>query len=100
MVNATELFVYKLRNMKDLKTFIDEVSAVLDTKTLLEIYHTATYSFLCVKLLLPPPGLSPTLPCPPLFLCSLFSMCNTWERASGSADVSHLQRDHEANNEL
>ena len=29
-VNATELSVYRLRNMKDLVTFIDEVSAVLD----------------------------------------------------------------------
>ena len=52
-VNATELFVYKQRNMKDLETFIDEVSAVLDKKTLLAMYHTATgepYSFLYVKL--------------------------------------------------
>ena len=36
-VNATELYVYKLRNMKDLDTFIVEVSAVLDKKTLLEL---------------------------------------------------------------
>ena len=28
-VNATELFVYRLKNMKDLETLIDEVSAVL-----------------------------------------------------------------------
>ena len=52
-VNATELYVYRLRNMKDLDTFIDEVSAVLDKKSLLEIYHMATsepYSFLYVKL--------------------------------------------------
>lgn len=52
-VNATELFVYRLRNMKDLDTFIDEVSAVMDKKTLLDLYHTATsepYSFLYVKL--------------------------------------------------
>lgn len=52
-VNATELFVYRLRNMKDLETFIDEVSAVVDKKTLLDLYHTATsepYSFLYVKL--------------------------------------------------
>ena len=41
-VNATELFVYRLRNYKDLETFIDEVSAVCDKKTLLEIYHDAT----------------------------------------------------------
>jgi hypothetical protein len=52
-VNATELYVYRLRNMKDLDTFIDDVSAVLDKKSLLEIYHMATsepYSFLYVKL--------------------------------------------------
>ena len=48
-VNATELFVYRLRNMKDLETFIDEVSTVVDKKPSLELYHTATsehYSFL------------------------------------------------------
>ena len=52
-VNATELYVYRLRNMRDLETFIDEVTAVLDKKTLLELYHMATsepYSFLYVKL--------------------------------------------------
>ena len=52
-VNATELYVYRLRNMKDLDTFIDEVSAVLDKKTLLELCNIATaepYSFLYVKL--------------------------------------------------
>ena len=52
-VNATELYVYKLRNMKDLDTLISEVSAVFDKKTLLELYHQATaepYSFLNVKL--------------------------------------------------
>ena len=52
-VSATELYVYKLRNMKDLDTLIDEVSAVLDKKTLSELYHQATvepYSFLHVKL--------------------------------------------------
>ena len=52
-VNATELYVYRLRNMKDLDSFIDEVSAVLDKKTLLEIYYISTsesFSFLYVKL--------------------------------------------------
>ena len=29
-INTTELYVYRLRNMTDLDTFIDEVSAVLD----------------------------------------------------------------------
>ena len=52
-VNATELYVYRLRNQKDLDTFIDEVSAILDKKTLLKLYKKATsapYSFLYVKL--------------------------------------------------
>ena len=52
-VNATELYVYRLRNHKDLETFIDEVSAVADKKTLMELYNLATsepYSFLYVKL--------------------------------------------------
>ena len=55
-VNATELFIYRLRNWKDLETFIDEVSAVYDKKTLLELYNTATsepHSFLYVKLTAP-----------------------------------------------
>ena len=52
-VNATELYVYRLRSMKYLDTFIDEVSAVLNQKTLLELYNIAAaepYSFLYVKL--------------------------------------------------
>jgi ABC-type dipeptide/oligopeptide/nickel transport system ATPase component len=52
-VNATELYIYRLRNYKDLETFIDEVSAVADKKTLMELYNLATsepYSFLYVKL--------------------------------------------------
>ena len=52
-VNATELYVYRLRNYKDLETFIEEVSAVYDKKTLLELYNAATeepFSFLYVKL--------------------------------------------------
>ena len=52
-VNATELFVFRLRNFKDLEAFVEEVSALIDKKTLLEIYNIATeepYSFLFVKL--------------------------------------------------
>ena len=37
-VNATELYVYRLRSYVDLEKFIDEVSAVADKKTLLHIY--------------------------------------------------------------
>ena len=39
-VNATELYVYRLRNTKDLETFVEEVSAVYDKKTLLALYTT------------------------------------------------------------
>ena len=52
-VNATNLYVFRLRNAGDLEAFIEEVSAVADKKTLLQLYQTATaepYSFLFVKL--------------------------------------------------
>ena len=52
-VNATELYVYRLRTYKDLETFIEEVSAVHDKKSLLALYNPATgepFSFLYVKL--------------------------------------------------
>ena len=51
--NATELYVYRLRNYKDLESFIEELSALYDKKTLLKLYERATdapYSFLYVKL--------------------------------------------------
>ena len=41
-VNATELSVYRLNNMKDLEIFVDEVSAVVDEQTLMEFYNSAT----------------------------------------------------------
>lgn len=53
-VNATQLFIYRLRNYKDLETFIEEVSAIYDKKTLLDLYNIATdepYSFLYVNLI-------------------------------------------------
>ena len=52
-VNASELFVFRLRNNQDLQTFIDEVSALIDKSTLLEMYKISTkeaYSFLYIKL--------------------------------------------------
>ena len=52
-VNATELYVYRLRNYRDLETFIEEVSAVADKKTLMELYKLATsepFSFSYAKL--------------------------------------------------
>jgi hypothetical protein len=47
-VNATFLCVYRLRNTKDLETFLEELSALTPRKELIEIYHLATrepYSF-------------------------------------------------------
>ena len=52
-VNATELYVYRLRNYNDLQAFLEEASALADKKILLEIYHMAVeepYSFLFVDL--------------------------------------------------
>ena len=40
--NITELYVYRLRNYKDLECILDELSALLDKKTLLEMYNLAT----------------------------------------------------------
>lgn len=52
-INATQLYVFRLRNYKDLEAIVEELSAATDKKTLLEIYHAATaepYSFLFVNL--------------------------------------------------
>mgnify|MGYP001402539408 CR=1 FL=1 len=52
-VNATELFVFRLRNYQDTSMFLEEMGGMIDKKTLLEIYKLATkeaYSFLYVKL--------------------------------------------------
>jgi hypothetical protein len=52
-VNATELYIYRLRNYKDIECYLDETSAIYDKKTLLELYKIATddpYAFLYVKL--------------------------------------------------
>ena len=48
------LFIFKQRNVKDLITFLDEFSAMVDKKTLMEIYKIATdqkYNFLYINLL-------------------------------------------------
>ena len=50
---ATELYVYRLRNYKDLESFVEELSALYAKKTLLKLYEYATntpYSFLYAKL--------------------------------------------------
>ena len=52
-VNADTLYVFRLRNYHDLITFLDEVSAIVDKKTLLQMYKKATdedFAFLIVKL--------------------------------------------------
>ena len=52
-VNATELYVFRLRSIQDLSTVIDENSALLDKATLMKIYRMATeepFSFLFVNL--------------------------------------------------
>jgi hypothetical protein len=41
-VNATFLCVYRLRNTKDLESFLEELSALVPRKELIEIYHLAT----------------------------------------------------------
>ena len=52
-LNTSSLYIFKLKNMKEIETFIEEQSALVDKKTLYEIYKVATeepYSFLFVKL--------------------------------------------------
>ncbi len=52
-VNATSLVVYKLRNNRELESFLEEVSGLSSKKELLSIYKVATedeYSFLYVNL--------------------------------------------------
>ena len=52
--SVTHLFVYRLRNYGDLEGIIEELSAIYDKNTLLQIYHEAVsedYSFLCVNLM-------------------------------------------------
>ena len=51
--NITDLYVYRLRNYKDLESLIEELSAIEDKKTLLEMYKIATqepYGFLFVHM--------------------------------------------------
>ena len=50
----TEIYVFPLRNNQDLEAFIDEVSAVYDKKTLLDVYRVCTskpHHFLYVNLM-------------------------------------------------
>ena len=50
----THLFIYRLRNYGDLESIVEELSAIYDKKTLLQIYHEAVsedYSFLYINLM-------------------------------------------------
>ena len=52
-VNATNLYVIRLRNGGDLEALIDELNALTDKKTLLQLYNAGTaepFSFLFIKL--------------------------------------------------
>ncbi len=51
-MNPAELDVYRLRNYKDLYTYVEDASAVYGNKTLLTLYNAATeetFGFLYVK---------------------------------------------------
>ena len=52
--NMTHLFIYRLRNYTDLESIVEELSAIYDEKTLLQIYNDAVseeYSFLYVNIM-------------------------------------------------
>lgn len=53
-LNVSALMIFKLKNMKDLQALLDETSALVDKKTLLEIYNKAIerkYNFLYINLM-------------------------------------------------
>ena len=52
--NATQLFIFRRRNQKDLEAMLEELSGLYDKKTLDKIYRIATddrHSFLYVDLM-------------------------------------------------
>ena len=52
-VNTTEIFIYRLRNYKEIESLVEELSALYPKKTILDIYNLATespHSFLDIKL--------------------------------------------------
>ena len=52
--SMTHLFIYRLRNYGGLEAIVEELGAIYDKKTLLQIYHEAVsqeYSFLYVNLM-------------------------------------------------
>ena len=53
--NITNLFIYRLRHYGDLEYIIEEMSAIYDKQTLLQMYHEAVsepYSFLYINLMM------------------------------------------------
>ena len=53
LVNASDLYVFRLRNYYDLQAFLDEVSAIAPKDVILEMYNLSVdepFSFLTVKL--------------------------------------------------
>ena len=53
-LNTRMIFIYKLRNQKDLDSITEELSALVDKKTFLSIYEKATekpFSFLYINLI-------------------------------------------------
>ena len=54
--NMDSMYLFRLRNANDLQAVVDELSALLDKKVLLEVYHKATekrFSFLFIRLTSP-----------------------------------------------
>jgi hypothetical protein len=52
-LNATEIFIFRLRNFKDIEAMVEEVNALVDEHTLMQMCKLATaepYSFLYIKL--------------------------------------------------
>ena len=53
-LNASSLYIFRLKNATELMSFIQEHSAVLDKERLLQMYHTAVgdapYSFMYVNM--------------------------------------------------
>ena len=52
--NMTHLFIHRLRNFGDFESVVEELSAIYDKKTFLQIYHEAVaddYSCLYVNLM-------------------------------------------------
>ena len=53
-LNASSLYIFRLKNATELMSFIEENSAVLDKENLLQMYHTAVgdapYSFMYVNM--------------------------------------------------